>query len=460
MALIGSENSERFSPRLLNHLTIRIRTWLADRGDRSLAQRVAGTAFLIRVASAGLAFLSQVLLARWMGGFEFGIYVYVCTWLMLIGGLVDLGLASSSQRIIPEYSGRGDFAHLRGFISGSRWLAFAIACLVAIAGASGVWLLQPWLDDYAVIPLYLACAALPIHGVMHTQDGIARSYNWMNLALLPHYIVRQLILILLMGAAYLSRLATNAVIAVVISAISIWIATIGQTYFLDRRLDREIPSRERTYEICRWLSMSIPMFVVDGLYLMLMYVDVLVLNQFVPPEEVAIYYAAGKTLSFVAFVYFAVAAAAAHKFTEYHVAGDHVRLSDFVADAARWTFWPSLAATIVILACGWPLLWLFGAQFVRGYDLMFILAIGLLARAAIGPGERFLNMLGEQRICALIACLAFVVNLTLCLFLIPRFGVRGAAIALSLALMLESVLIFIAAKRRLGFHLFVWGRPR
>ena len=48
---------------------------LADGSDLSLARRLAGAAFLIRVASAVLAFVSQIVLARWLGSFEFGIYV-------------------------------------------------------------------------------------------------------------------------------------------------------------------------------------------------------------------------------------------------------------------------------------------------------------------------------------------------------------------------------------------------
>ena len=56
----------------------------------------------------------------------------------------------------------------------------------------------------------------------------------------------------------------------------------------------------------------------------------------------------------------------------------------------------------MLLAFGKPILALFGAQFTAGYHLMFILAVGLLARAAIGPMERFLNVIGEQRICALV----------------------------------------------------------
>jgi O-antigen/teichoic acid export membrane protein len=89
---------------------------------------------------------------------------------------------------------------------------------------------------------------------------------------------------------------------------------------------------------------------------------------------------------------------------------------------------------------------------------MFILALGLLARAAIGPIERLLNMLGEQRICAMVYAGAFAVNLGLCVILIPRWGMAGAAVATASALIIESILLYIVTKRRLGFHVFVLGR--
>ena len=165
-------------------------------------------------------------------------------------------------------------------------------------------------------------------------------------------------------------------------------------------------------------------------------------------------------MALVSFVYFAVSAASAHKFSEYFAAGDRAKLTGFARDVVRWTFWPSLAACAIVLALGWPLLWLFGERFVVGYQLMFVLAIGILARAAIGPGERFLSMLGEQKSCALAAAAALIVNLVLCFALIPRYGVMGAAIATSIAFIVESVLIFLIARYRLGYHLFVIGGPR
>ena len=75
MALTESQNTSRQAWVPLAGLTGDIRNWLKDSGDRSLAQKIAGGAFLIRVISAGLIYLSQILLARCMGSFEFGIYV-------------------------------------------------------------------------------------------------------------------------------------------------------------------------------------------------------------------------------------------------------------------------------------------------------------------------------------------------------------------------------------------------
>ena len=445
----------------LSALPARIRTWLTDHSDTSRAQRMAGSAFLIRVASAGLLYLSQVLLARWMGTFEFGVYVYVWTWVLLIGGFGDIGLALAAQRFIPEYSEHKAIALLRGFLVGSRWLAIGIATALAVAAALGVTLMKPWLNHYELIPLYLACMCLPFYALTGVQDGIARSYNWTHIGLLPPFIVRPSLMIGLMTAAYGAGLPVDATTALLAAVGATWLTAIGQLFALNRRLAREVEAGPKAYAVGTWLGTSFPIFMVEGFYLLLTYTDVLMLQQFRPPEDVAVYYAAAKTLALVAFVYFSVAAATAHKFTAYHIAGDRERLAAFVVDAVRWTFWPSLAATLVILALGRPFLWLFGPTFVDGYPVMFVLAIGLLARASVGPVERLLNMLGEQRACALVYAGAFAFNVVACVILIPRLGMLGAAIATATALAAESILLFWVTKRRLGIHAFVWRRsPR
>ena len=459
MALTESQNTERLSRVPLGSLTAHLRAWLNDSSHRSIAQKVAGAAFVIRVFSAALIYLSQILFARWMGSFEFGIYVYVWTWVLLIGDLADLGLASGAQRFIPAYTSRKSFDLLRGFLFHSRWIAVASATIIALLGVGTVKLLQPVLSDYVVLPLMTACATLPFYALMQIQDGIARSYNWIHLALLPPYIVRHTIMLLLMAAAYLLSFPTNAETAVTAVGVSFALTVIWQTIVLNRKLKRTVEPGPKTHETKTWFRVSLPILMVEGFYLLLSNTDILVLQQFRSPEDVAHYYAAAKTLTLIAFVHFAVSAAVAHRFSEYHVTADHARLSQILHDSIRWTFWASVAATIVILAMGRPLLALFGPGFVEGYYLMFILAVGLMARAAVGPVERLLNMLGEQNACAAVYATAFALNLVLCVVLIPQIGAAGAAVATAAALIVESLLLFWVTKRRLGFHVLIWGRP-
>ena len=316
------------------------------------------------------------------------------------------------------------------------------------------------IDPATVVPLYIGCATLPAFVVANTQDGIARSHDWMRLGLMPQFIVRQALIIGFTAGAFALGLNLSATAAMLASVAAVWIAMLGQMLVLNRRLSTHIESGAKAYDFRGWLAVSLPILMVEGFYLLLSYTDVLVLQHFRSSEEVGIYFAVVKTLALVSFIHYAMSATTAHRFTEYHAAGDRERLSAYVAHAIKWTFWPSLAATVVLLALGKPLLWLFGPQFVSGYDIMFVAAIGLVVRSAIGPVERLLNMLGQQKVCALAYALAFVANLILCVVLVPRYGGHGAAAATSIALTFETVLLFWITRKRLGLHVLAFGKRR
>ncbi|WP_423887139.1 lipopolysaccharide biosynthesis protein [Bradyrhizobium sp.] len=439
-------------------LIARLRASLGGSGEASLTQRLAGTIFIIRVLSAALAYFSQILLARWMGGSDYGIYVYVWTWVLLLGSMMDFGISSSAQKIIPEYRARGEHALLRGFLAGSRWMTFTVSAVVSGLLAALIKLLSPWLGTGEVVPLYIGCATLPAFVVANTQDGIARSHDWMRLGLMPQFIIRQSLIIGVTAGLFVLGFHLGATAAMAASAAAVWIAMIGQMVALNRRLAGHIEPGPKAYEVGAWLSISLPILMVEGFYLLLSYTDVLVLQQYRSSEEVGVYFAVVKTLALVSFIHYAMSATTAHRFAEYHALGDRARLSAYVAHAIKWTFWPSLAATIVLLALGKPLLWLFGPQFVSGYDIMFVAAIGLVVRAAVGPVERLLNMLGHQYVCALAYALSFALNVALCVVLVPRFGGHGAAAATSISLTFETVLLFYIVRRRLGLHVLAFGK--
>ena len=73
MASIGSEQAPRSHwltswHAELNGAVARGRALFSGGGDSSLMRRLAGTAFIIRIVAAFLAFVAQIVLARWLGG--------------------------------------------------------------------------------------------------------------------------------------------------------------------------------------------------------------------------------------------------------------------------------------------------------------------------------------------------------------------------------------------------------
>ncbi len=444
----------------LGGLLGRLASWRADGSDRSTAQRMVGAAFFIRVVSAGIIYLSQVLLARWMGRFEFGVYVYVWALVGFLGMACPLGIPFSTQRFIPEYRTPGDLDGLRGFLAGSRLVCFILGTAAGALVAAVVYALTGHISAYYIVPFMIASLTLPIFPVGGVQDSTSRAFNWIDLALVPGFISHPLIILAVASAIYFAGGMLTADVTLATACVALWVVILVQFVLLNRRLKANVAPGPRRYDVAHWLKTALPTFLVESFFLLLTYVDVLILQLYVGPEDIAVYYAATKTLALINFIYFAVSAAVGHRFSEYHFAGEQDRLNGFIADAIRWTFWPSLALTCILLALGKPILSLFGPGFASGYPLIFIMAIGLLARAAVGPAERLLNMIGQQKMCAAIYGTAFLVNLTLCVLLIPHLGLTGAAIATASAVLTESTLLFVVTKRRLGLHVFIWGGGR
>src|SRR5207248_10843121 len=121
-----------------------------------------------------------------------------------------------------------------------------------------VWLLSPHLEPNSVVPLYLGCLTLPAFVVANTQDGIARSHDWMRLGLMPQFIVRQSLIIGFTAGAFALGLHLGATIAMLASSAAVWLAMVGQMIVLNRRLAGHIAPGAKAYDYRGWLAVSLP----------------------------------------------------------------------------------------------------------------------------------------------------------------------------------------------------------
>jgi O-antigen/teichoic acid export membrane protein len=432
---------------------------LKGQGERERTQRNAVTAFLVRCASAALLYVSQIVLARWMGSYEYGIYVFVWTWVLVLGGLSDLGLGVTTIRFIPHYREKAEPALLRGLIGGARGVALGVGTLIAAGGIAALWLFEPF-DSHFVLPAYLALVCVPLYALTGVQDGIGKGFAWMGVSLLPPYVLRPALLLLAMVAAHSFGLSMEAKTAAGAAIFATWATGILQAVIIDRRLKPVVGAGERRFAFATWFSAAMPLLVIAACELALQSTDVLVVSHYLTPTHVAIYFAAAKTMSLIMFVHYAVGSAVANRFAALGARGDKEALRAFVRDAVHWTFWPSLAAAIGLLALGMPLLWLFGPQFVEGYPVMLILVVGFLFRSSMGPAEFLLNMLGQQSLCAAVLATTAALNIALNLALVPASGLLGAATATSVSLVTAALMNYLAVSRRLDIEIAVWRNLR
>jgi O-antigen/teichoic acid export membrane protein len=423
--------------------------------ERGQASRMSLIAFSIRIFSAAIAFISQVLLARWMGSFEYGIFVLVWVTMVIVGNLSCFGFHTSVIRFIPEYREKRMWSDLRGILLTSRLFVLVASTAVAGLGTLGVWLFSESLESYYIVPFILGMICLPMIALSDLLQGISRAHSWAFSALSPTYIVRPVLILVLMGAALLAGYQPCAETAVIAAILATYLTTIWQLVGVTARVDRKLPSGPRRIHLPMWFAVSLPIFLVESFFFILTNADVLMVGAYMEPDDVAVYFATVKTLALVHFVYFAVKAGVAQRYAQFTHA-DPDRLADFARETVAWTFWPSLAMAIVVLALGEPMLILFGPEFAAGYPLLFLLVIGVVARSAVGPCESLLTMSGNQNICAAVYALTLAVNIGLSVILIPRFGLWGAAFATTVSMIFEAAALSFTAWRRLGILMVVF----
>jgi O-antigen/teichoic acid export membrane protein len=428
-------------------------------GDKAASQRMALVAFAIRIVSAALAFVSNIVLARVMGEFEYGVFVFLWVLMVLFGNLSCLGMATAIIRFLPQYVTRGAFDEIRGLTSTARRFVLASATAVALVGMITLNLASGAVESYYGAPAFLGLFALPMIALGDVLDGTARANQWPVMALSPTFLIRPTLIILFMLAAILGGAPATAVTAMQ-AALAASLATVVIQYAaVTSRLRRHFPAGPRAIRLRTWLNAALPIFLIEGVGYLLTNADVVAVGLFLQPSDVAVYFAAAKTMALVHFVYFSVKAAAGPRFSAIIAEKDQAELAVFATQAARWTFWPALAVGATVLAAGPFLLSLFGPAFGAGHPLMAILLLGILAKALVGPGEMLLIMAGRQTLCVGLYAVALAASVGLNLVLIPRFGLQGAAAATAGALAIEAGLLHGAVRRTLGITLFAFARP-
>lgn len=433
-------------PRRLPHLLERLR----GGGIGAVLARGASVFLVIQVLGLGVSFGLQVLLARTMGAESYGVYVYVLSWMALLLLVCRAGLGTASLRFVAAFCAQRDWARLRGYLRTSQLVVSGASLAVAAATALVAWGLEGRTPAATRETLLVASLALPVHAFLQLWSHMLRGFQRVVASQVPATLVQPALLALAVAALVVARPGgLQAPTAMALNLGSAFVAGLLTLASLRAAVPAEARRAKAEGEPREWLRVALPLFVVNALLVVQERTDVLVVGSLLGPREAGIYGAASRVASLLAFGLTAVNAWAAPLISDLHARGDRAGLQRLARLAARAIFAITFPACLCVALFGRQLLSAFGPEFAAAHAALLILAASQLVNALAGPVGFLMTMTGRQNAAARILGLHTVLVVVLCLVLVPRFGMVGAALATAFTRASWNVVMAIAVWRRL-----------
>jgi O-antigen/teichoic acid export membrane protein len=418
--------------------------------------RGAGIVFFGTIAGTGLKFLFQVLVARRLGAEFFGLFVLGLTVFTIAEIIAQLGLPQGLVRFVSLFRGQNDRERLKGVILFS---ARSVICSGTIVGLGLFWGadalalrvfgqpdLAPVLRIFAVMTPFSVLGAILLSSFQGFQALEYKIYVG-ELTEPSLRIVAVLIVFFAWGKTLPGTLWAYGLVAL--------IALLQAVHFLKRIFPEFFcRSLRPVYEIRRLMTFSWPLLFSYVLGQFLIVTDILVLGILGTSEEVGVYGTAQRTALLASIIFLSFNAIFAPIVADLYHRRELRDMEHLFKIVSKWTFSFTLPVSLLLILLARPILYIFGERFVQGAGSLAVLAGGWLVHSAMGNAGAVLTMSGRSKWHLLNFSILLALELGLNIFLIPRYGILGAALGTVGALILVDIITCLEVYGILHLHPF------
>lgn len=423
----------------------------------ALARRSA-MLFATRVSGAAIAYLTQVLLARWMGADELGVFIVAFSLGLLLTTVATLGYADTALRFIPPALAQGDAAAVRGWLRRGRQVVLAAGVAVAAVGVAAA--LGGAVPDRYGAPVLVACLGVPAFAAIRFHAALAHALSRFQLATLPATIARPALFLVALAVLWRLNRTLTATDAMVLHFLVVVAVAAAVFVLATRAVDRDLAAAPPRAQTRLWLRTGLPLLLITLFAEYFPDIAIVLLGLFLPPHDVAVFNAAFRTAFLLAFAIMAIDAAMLPRASRLHATGDRAGLQHLAVRTSQLKLAAALAGFAVLAGLGHHLLALFGPAFTAGRSALLILAAAQVVTAAAGPGAALLAVTGHQDRCLGVFALGLGATVALVSLLAPRYGIEGAAAAIVAVTAAWSVWLNLIVARRVGIRPWAFARRR
>jgi len=435
--------------------------WKRLQGDGvgAILARGASASFVVAVVGAVMAFGTNVLLARLMGATQYGIYIYVLTWINLLAIVCHLGLKTSLLRYIPTYNAKQDWPLFRGILGHSVQYVVLASLIVSVIVAFIVWFIKDRIGIEHAVTFWIALFLLPLLGVTGLRQAVLRSLKYIFKSGLPDSFFRPMMIIVLSSSFYFyTHENLQATYAMGINLIGAIVSFIIGTVWLLKVLPEQLSHAQPKYSDREWLMVSLPLFFMSGMTLIQNNTDIIMIGLMLDTEQAGVYAIASRIAGLIVFGLTAANTIVAPMISELYSTGQYQKLQRMITLAARGIGLFTLIISISMAIVGEYMLGLFGDEFVNGYVPLLILIAGQMINAFAGSVGFLMTMTGHHMQAAKIVGVSALLNIFANAMLIPVFGLMGAAIATATTTVIWNLMMLVYVWRKMSINPTILAR--
>ena len=419
--------------------------------SRQSAVYFGGTIF---TAAAGYFF--KIYLARRLGAEALGLYALGMSIVGFLGLFNAVGLPAAAARFVAQYYTSANFSRLGDFLRASLGLlSIGNVVLGAVVLAVGPWIAVHFYHAPVLSSYFLSFVLIMLFGVLNTFLGQAmagyQDVSWRTV--ITHFIgtpANILLAVILISVGwglrgYLVAQVASAFLVFLLLGRSVWSLTPGEA----RTTTKSITVEKEV------IAFSATAFGIAAVDFALSQADKIVLGFYLSPRQVGVYAVAIALVGFVPIALQSVNQIFAPMIAELHASGNRALLQQLYATLTKWIVILTLPLAFTMMIFAKPLIAIFGHDFEAGAAVLAIGACGQLFNCAVGSVGYLLLMSGNQMQLIKIQGCNAALMIGLSLFLVPRFGIAGAAVASAVAVISTNLWSLVAVSRCL--HLFPYN---
>ncbi len=417
--------------------------------DSPLIKGAIGS-YSLKILSTALNFITGVLLARLLGLEGLGIYTYSITLVIFLGVLALLGQPALLVRYIAAYHANLSWELAKGLLSlSNRVIAFSSISIALIAAFFAGIIKGFGSTDFFVFSL--ALVLLPIISLSTHRQAAMKGLKKVVTGQMPELLVKPLLISSSLTVAYIMfSKAFSVYTALYINIASSFIAYIAGAALLRHVTPHELSNAPIKYDTGLWIKSSMPFLLISVLQIINFSADILMLGILRGAAETGVYTVAARISNLILFILASVGLTASPMIASLYAKNEIKELQRLLTNSARLIFIVTIPTVILTILYSDLILGMFGEDFIDAKLPLIILCTGLAITSFLGISGHVALMIGLEKEIAKFVALSSVLNITLNLLLIPKYGAIGAAIANTTSFMFWYICATIFVYRKTG----------